>query len=85
LAGEIIAPDVLVSRDEEKRITMHSGGRPLALELKDHDTIVMTCREEVDLRMGRNYPEAVILSLEALNRSPLVQIPNPHGLVLSDG
>jgi hypothetical protein len=45
----------------------------------------MAGREEVDFRVGSNDPESVVLALEGVHSRPLIQVPNPDGLVLSRG
>lgn len=45
----------------------------------------MTSCEEVDLRVRCNDPEPVILTLKGVHRGPLIQIPDPDGLVLAGG
>ena len=45
----------------------------------------MTRGEKVDLRVCRNDPETIILSLKGLDGCTLVQVPYPDCFVLSDG
>lgn len=39
--------------------------------------------KEIYFRMRGNHPEAVIFTLEGVDSSPLVQVPDPDRLVLS--
>jgi len=56
----------------------------LALELENHDTIIVTSSEQVDLRMRCYDPETIVFSLERLDRSALVQVPDADCLVLAN-
>ena len=76
---------MLVLCDVEEVVLVDGRSRSLALKLEDHDTIVVTGSEEVDLWMSGNDPEAVVLALERLDRSAFVQIPDAQSLVLADG
>ena len=75
---------MLLLGDVEEIVLMYSRCGTLALKLEDHNSIIMACREKVDLWMGRNYPETVILPLEGLNRSSSIEVPNSDCLVFAD-
>ena len=76
---------MLVLCDVEEIVLVDGRGGPLALELEDHDTVVVARSEEVDLGMGGDDPETVVFALEGLDRCPLIQIPDSERLVLADG
>jgi hypothetical protein len=45
--------------------------------------LIVAGSKKVDFRVGSDDPEPVILALEGVHGSPLVQVPNPDGLVLT--
>ena len=44
----------------------------------------MTSSKEIDFWMGCYDPKSVILALEGLYRSPLIQVPDTDSLVFTD-
>ena len=57
-----------------------------SLEFEDDQTVVMSSRKEVELRMRCKDPEAVMLSPERLHRRVrrvLRQVPNANRLVVN--
>ncbi|KAI6755905.1 hypothetical protein HG531_005011 [Fusarium graminearum] len=82
---EIIRPDVLLLSDVEEKVLVHSRSRAFSLQLEDHNTVIVTSSKKIDLGMGCNNPEAVVLSLERLDSGSLVQVPDANSLVLSSG
>jgi hypothetical protein len=63
---------VLLLGDVEEVVLVDGRSRPLALKLEDHDTVVVTGGEQVDLGMRSNNPEPVrrIKSWCGWNRQP---------------
>lgn len=53
--------------DEEEVVLVESRCWSLSLKLEDHNSIVVTRSEEVDLWMSRNHPESIILPFERLD------------------
>jgi hypothetical protein len=44
----------------------------------------MASSEKVDLRVSSNNPEPVALTLERIDCCPLIQVPDPDGLVFAN-
>lgn len=51
-------------------------GGPLPLELEDDHPAVVAGSEQVLLRVGGQYPEAIILSPEGLHAHALADVPH---------
>lgn len=81
---EIVRADVLVAHVVE-RILVHGERGPLPLELEHNQTGVMTGGEEIEVRVGGQDPEAVVLAPECLDRSAFCEVPHAHRLVLTAG
>ena len=77
--------DDLLLVDVEHLVLVDGAARSLAVELEDHHTGVMGGTKEVDVGVGGDEPEAVVLALELLDGDALVEVPDTQGLVLTGG
>ena len=82
---KIIGTDVLLLGDIEEGILVDGRGRALALELEDHNSIIMPGGEQVDFRMSGDDPKPIVLPLKGLDQCPLIQIPDADGLIFAGG
>ena len=57
---------MLFFRDIKQLILIYRRGRSFSLKFEYHDPVIMASREEVDLGMGCDDPEAIIFALEGL-------------------
>lgn len=76
---------MLLLVDEEQAVLVQRIRGPFSFQFKDHNTIVVTSSEKIDLGMSCDHPISVILPLESLNHRPFVQIPDPDSFVFADG
>ena len=53
-------------------------GRSLALQLEDDHAGVVARREQVERRVARDHPEAVMLTAEGVQAVPLAHVPHPN-------
>ena len=67
--------------DIEQCILVYGRRWSFPLQLEHHDTIIMACSKQVNLRMCGEDPESIILSLEGLHRSPFIEVPDADGFV----
>ena len=81
-SSKVTHSDHLVS-DVEERVVGQCKRGSFPLELEDDQTIVVSSSEEIQMRMGSQYPEPVVLSSESLNGGTLGHVPNPDGLVFT--
>ena len=65
-----------------ERVAVHSVGRPFTLELEDHQAAVVTRSKEVQLRVGSDDPEAIVLPPESVHRCATLHVPDSDGAVL---
>lgn len=75
---------MLLFCDIKEVVLMHSRGRAFPFELEDHDSIVVTCSEEIDFGVSCNNPETIVVAFEGLYGSPLVEVPDSHGFVFAN-
>lgn len=61
---EIICLYQLLLCDVEQLVLIDGGSRSLSFELENHNPIVVPSCEQIDLRVGCNDPESIILPLE---------------------
>ena len=55
---------MLLLVDEEEVVLVDSRGGALALQLEDHDSVIMSCRKKIDFRVSRDNPKSIVLPLE---------------------
>lgn len=57
----------------------------LSFQFEYHDASIVARSEQIDLWVGGNDPESIVITRERLNRSALVQVPYPDGFIFADG
>lgn len=55
---------------------------PFTLKFEHDKATIVTCRKEIEIGVGGQNPEPIMLPPERLDRGPLREIPHAHGLVL---
>lgn len=69
--------------DVEQRVVGQRESRSFPLELKHDETVVVTGRKQVEVRVGSQNPESIVFPSESLNGGSLGHVPDSDGLVFT--
>ena len=63
---------------------MQAEGRSLPVKLEDNQAAIVSCREQIELRMSSQDPETIVFATECLYGGSLAHVPYSDSLVLGD-